>query len=103
MWPAYGFDQWAWSEMNGWHNPEDDPASPTETALLDEIKRLTADLAAERAEVKRLRGFAEYVHQNHMKALSEVDRLRAAGDALAEVVDDWPELVAAWKETRRER
>lgn len=40
VWPAYGFDQWAWDEMNGWVNPEDDPASPTETVLLDEITRL---------------------------------------------------------------
>jgi hypothetical protein len=43
---------------------------------------LTADLAAERAEV---------------------ERLRAAGDALAEVADEWPELVEAWQEARRER
>ena len=42
VWPAYGFDQWAWSEMNGWVNPEDDPASPTEAVLLDEITRLRA-------------------------------------------------------------
>jgi hypothetical protein len=43
---------------------------------------LTAELAAERAEV---------------------ERLRAAGDALAEVADEWPELVAAWQEVRRDR
>ena len=30
----------------------------------------------------------------------EVMRLRTAGDALADVVDDWPELVAAWNEAR---
>ena len=82
VWPAYGYEQWEWSDMNGWVNPEDDPASPTEDALLWEIERLRAALAAERAEV---------------------ERLRTAGDALAEVVDDWPELVAAWKEARRER
>ena len=35
--------------------------------------------------------------------LDEIERLRTAGDALAEVVDDWPELVDAWKEARRER
>ncbi len=40
IWVAYPYDQWAWSEMNGWVNPEDDPASPTETVLLAEIKRL---------------------------------------------------------------
>jgi len=32
-----------------------------------------------------------------------VVRLRAAGDALAEVADEWPELVQAWQEARRER
>jgi hypothetical protein len=30
-----------------------------------------------------------------------LERLRAAGDALAEVADEWPELVAAWQEARR--
>jgi hypothetical protein len=35
--------------------------------------------------------------------LDEVERLRAAGDALAEVADEWPELVEAWQEARRER
>jgi hypothetical protein len=33
----------------------------------------------------------------------EIERLRAAGDALAEVADEWPELVEAWQEARRER
>jgi hypothetical protein len=33
----------------------------------------------------------------------DVMRLRAAGDALAEVADEWPELVEAWQEARRER
>jgi hypothetical protein len=51
-------------------------------AVLARIATLTADLAAERAEVARL---------------------RAAGDALAEVADEWPELVEAWQEARRER
>ena len=35
------------------------------------------------------------------KVADEIERLRAAGDALAEVVDEWPELVAAWREARR--
>lgn len=52
VWPAYGFDDWAWDEMNGWHNPEDDPASPTEDLLLEEIKRLRAEVARLRAIVK---------------------------------------------------
>ena len=34
-------------------------------------------------------------------AADEIERLRIAGDALAEVVDDWPELVDAWEEARR--
>jgi hypothetical protein len=46
------------------------------------VVHCTRDLAAERAEIKRL---------------------RAAGDALAEVADEWPELVEAWQEARRER
>ena len=35
--------------------------------------------------------------------LAEIVRLRDAGDALAEVADEWPELVKAWQEARRER
>ena len=35
--------------------------------------------------------------------LDEIERLRAAGDVLAEVADEWPELVEAWREARRER
>jgi hypothetical protein len=35
--------------------------------------------------------------------VAEIERLRAAGDALAEVADEWPELVEAWREARRER
>ena len=43
---------------------------------------------------------------------AEIERLRAAGDALAEAVDDtwwpdypsdFPDLLAAWKEARREQ
>lgn len=45
IWVAYPFDQWSWSEMNGWVNPEDDPATPTEAVLLDEIERLRDRLA----------------------------------------------------------
>ena len=37
------------------------------------------------------------------EAADEIERLRAAGDALAEVADEWPELVEAWQEARRER
>lgn len=41
--PTYPFDDWGYDDMNGWHNPEDDPATPTETALLDEIRRLRGE------------------------------------------------------------
>jgi hypothetical protein len=33
--------------------------------------------------------------------VAEIERLRAAGDALAEVADEWPELVEAWKRARK--
>ena len=36
-------------------------------------------------------------------AAAEIERLSAAGDALAEVADEWPELVETWQEARRER
>ena len=34
-------------------------------------------------------------------AADVIERLRAAGDALAEVADEWPELVEAWQEARK--
>jgi hypothetical protein len=37
-----------------------------------------------------------------MAAADEIERLRAAGDALAEALD-WPEFTASWQEARRER
>jgi len=41
------------------------------------------------------------------EAAAEIERLRAAGDALAEVVDEWaratPAALVAWQEARRER
>jgi hypothetical protein len=75
------------------------------------IATLTADLAAERAEVERLRaalrlaGFFPWWNETAELAAvrAEIERLRAAGDALAEVADEWPELVEAWQEARRER
>jgi hypothetical protein len=67
----------------------------------DELDRLTADLAAERAEVERLRdGRVRLASKIIDRAADEIVRLRAAGDALAEALDDWPELVAAWNEAR---
>jgi hypothetical protein len=38
---------------------------------------------------------------DHIQAFASRKRVRAAGDALAEVADEWPELVEAWQETRR--
>jgi hypothetical protein len=97
---------------------------------LDEIIRLRADLAAERAEVARLRRYADSIHEDRMmvlqevhqktadlaaerakvERLAEVERLRAAGDALAEwllriVPDqdrDLNDALTEW-EARRER
>lgn len=40
VWKGYPYEDWAWDEMNGWSNPEDDPASPTETLLLNQIEAL---------------------------------------------------------------
>ena len=80
----------------------------------DEIERLRADDLHEQHQVgtdpARLRtevGAADAL-ANTLRALvaeqhDEIERLRAAGDALAEVADEWPELVEAWQEARRER
>ena len=53
------------------------------------------------AEIERLREQRPTLLPSaHELLTAEIDRLRAAGDALAEVVDDWPELLAAWQEAR---
>ena len=82
--------------------------------LADEIERLRAEVLHEQHQVgtdpARLRtevGAADAL-ANTLRALvaeqhDEIERLRAAGDALAEVADEWPELVEAWQEARRER
>jgi uncharacterized small protein (DUF1192 family) len=64
--------------------------------LLNEIERL-------RAEVERKHDYACRMDALAEERLIEITRLRAAGDALAEVADEWPELVEAWQEARRER
>ena len=38
--PEYAYDQWKFAPEVGWYNPEDDPATATEEALLNEITRL---------------------------------------------------------------
>jgi len=39
-WECYPFDEWKHDLSIGWYNPEDDAATPTEDALLEEIKDL---------------------------------------------------------------
>ncbi len=56
--------------------------------------------------VERLRSHLDSMCMNNIvcgDAADEIERLRAAGDALAEVADEWPELVEAWQEARREQ
>jgi hypothetical protein len=82
-------------------------------------------IAAERAEVERLRRYADSIHEDRMMVLQEVrqktadltaaraeiERLRAAGDALAEVVCSWHgeriplemlDPLTEWEEARRD-
>lgn len=42
FWCPTPYERWRYSEQNGWVNTDesDDPATPTEIALLDEITRL---------------------------------------------------------------
>ena len=69
--------------------------------MSDDGQDLVANaLAAERALDDRL---IAALRSDLTAERAEVERLRAAGDALAEVADEWPELVAAWQEARRER
>jgi hypothetical protein len=49
------------------------------------------------------RAWSPCILNTYDEAADEIERLRAAGDALAEVADEWPELVEAWQEARRER
>jgi hypothetical protein len=49
---------WWWHESVGWYNDSDDPAWTTETAMLDEIKRL-------RAEVERLQEWCDILANDH--------------------------------------
>jgi uncharacterized Zn finger protein (UPF0148 family) len=74
----------------------------TTCSLRAEVERLRAEV--ERVEGQRkLRADLAYLMKSEKDdALAEVMRLRTAGDALAEVVDDWPEMVAAWQEARRD-
>ena len=115
-------------------DPKDTLGRPKTDIVADHIATITAELAAERAEVERLTQLHERIAASDDVAKAyqqvyfedfpivkqavadtvlakeqlaaeraEVERLRAAGDALAEVVDDWPELVIAWREARHEQ
>jgi hypothetical protein len=42
-WKGFAFDEWKHDLSIGWYNPEDDAATPTEDALLNEIKKLRED------------------------------------------------------------
>jgi hypothetical protein len=97
----------------GWHRYLRDGLA-AERALDDMLfAALRADLAAERAEVERLRAQRPTLMPSaHMLLTDEIDRLRTAGDALAEVVCSWHEEripvefldpLTAWEEARRER
>ena len=70
-----------------------------------DIATLTADLAAERAErdsvETQCRHLRERICRLAANAAHEIVRLRAAGDALAEVADEWPELIEAWQRARK--
>ena len=55
-------------------------------------------------------GSGDRCERMHREAADEIERLRAAGDALAKAVDDtwwpdypcdFPDLLAAWQEARR--
>jgi hypothetical protein len=52
--------------------------------------------------IRALREWA-LTDEGYARALDEIERLRAAGDALAEVLMDGHPLIAAWQEARRER
>jgi hypothetical protein len=62
-------------------------------------------LAKEEADAEQWGGLggAQFYREQFAAARAEITRLRAAGDALADVADEWPELVEAWQEARRDR
>lgn len=73
-WPAFAYDDWHHDAMNGWVNRNDDPATPTETALLD-------DLALRRSDVARWEHLARI--------------MKAQSDRWQEMAEDlWDELMA---------
>ena len=83
---------WDWRRAADEDLQVDDPVDYYECPCV-EVMRLRADLAAANSELR----------SDLLAARQEITRLRAAGDALAEVADEWPELVEAWQEARRER
>ena len=102
VWVAYPYDQWAYDKMNGWVNPEDDPASPTETVLLDEIKRLRAEHTfVERLVAGQLSARMTELEADLTAERAEVERLRAAGDALYYGVGPERDVLRQWREARQ--
>jgi hypothetical protein len=59
-----------------------------------DLARLNAEVGAADAVANTLRALVAEQHD-------EIERLRAAGDVLAEVADEWPELVEAWQRARK--
>lgn len=95
---------WVKDRRDRWIGDGEDAAFPTEAAMLDTIEDLTAERDASRLIISDL--------------TAEVERLRAAGDALAEVAaqvcpwitpmamphrDRLRDAIATWGEARRER
>ena len=97
-----------------WLAEEGSEGSDLAANAADEIERLRAanlheqhqtgtDLARLRTEVGAADALANTLRALVAEQHDEIERLRAAGDALAEVADEWPELVEAWQEARRDR
>jgi uncharacterized coiled-coil DUF342 family protein len=80
--------------------------APHALEAADEIERLRDEVISMRAErdsaQTQCRHLSDRIASNAAER-AEIERLRAAGDALAEVVDEWPELAEAWQEARRDR
>jgi|LakMenEpi03Aug12_release.lakeMendotaPanAssembly.Ray.scaffolds.fasta_scaffold148164_4 hypothetical protein len=100
----------AWEEA--WESaavPDNLGATKSE-AMLDEITRLRNDLQFERDANKTMSALITTISVEGAAERAEVERLRAAGDALADSVDlaqfhlaQFVLAAEAWREARRER